>query len=199
MHYYVPFKNISKESPSLTLHKNSKNIDLSNLGNLNTTVFVQDAFPEITNRNIKPTDLMDFDNYLVVNKTLLDHLLEKDAKINYEVACFITKNDTCHEDYWIIKPTKTRNIISLEKSEYTVKVIDKDHPFLDRYKFTKIKKSNDKIEDHVFICAYLKVLCISQDTLEFIQRNKLEGLSFLEIENFDFWKTTDIHEDHIII
>jgi hypothetical protein len=199
MHYYIPFKSIDNEYPSLILHEISKNIDLSDLGNLNTTVFVQDAFPEITNRNIKPTDLMDFDNYLVVNKTLLDHLLEKDAKINYEAACFITKDNTYHEDYWIIKPTKTRNIISLEKSEYTIKVIDKDYPFPDRYRFTKITKSNDKVEDHIFVCSYLKVLCISQDTLEFIKRNKLKGLSFLEIENFDFWKTTDIHEDHINI
>jgi hypothetical protein len=73
MHYYAPFKSIDNEYPSLMLHKNSKNIDLSDLGNLNTTVFVQDTFPEMTNRNIKPTDLMDFDNYLVVNKTLLDY------------------------------------------------------------------------------------------------------------------------------
>jgi hypothetical protein len=181
------------------LHKNSRNIDLDDIGNLNTTVFIQDAFPEIKNRHIEPTDLMDHVNHLVINKILLDYFTQKEANIGYEPACFITKDDTYYEDYWIIEPKTEREIISLEKSEFTVDIIDKNYPFLNDYYFTKIIKSDIKIQDPIFTCKYLNVICINQETLEFIQKNKLKGLSFLEIEKYETWKTVEKHEDHIII
>jgi hypothetical protein len=199
MKYYIPFKEIKKSTPMLSLSKSSKNIKIKDIGKLNSTVFVEDSYKEL-NKSLSPSPIMTLNVALVVNEKIKNFITEIDATINIEQACYIKSDNEYIEDYWVITPSINKSVIDLEKSVFDVTVIDEDMPSLNMYDFEKIVVNKEiRLNTIFFREPYLRDLVITEEFLNFLRENKLTGLSFMDIENYEDWKTVEHHEDHIII
>jgi hypothetical protein len=199
MKFYIPFRELNPKNPRIKLNKRSKNVKLKNIGSLNTTIFIEDSYKE-SNKSLNPSPIMNLDTALVVNEKIKNFIKERDPTINYEQACYIKSEDEFIDDYWIIRPNTKQSIIDLEESKFDLDVIDEEMPSLNMYYFDEIIVKKDiELKTIFFTEPHLRRLVITEEFLIFLQKNNLNGLSFLEIEKYETWKTVEKHEDHIII
>jgi hypothetical protein len=199
LRYYIPFRERKKTTPVITLNKNSKNINISDIGSLNTTIFIEGAYKD-RQGELSPRPLMTLDYALIIDKKTREFIEKKKYEYNIEQACYIKNKDKYFEDYWIITPTIRESVVDLEKSIYHKDIIIEGIPPLDMYDFEEIVIREDKdVNAGIFKDPYLSEIVISEEFFNFIFDNRLTGLSFLEIRNYEEWKTTEPHKDHIII
>jgi hypothetical protein len=197
--FYIPFRELKSSNPKIKLSKRSENIKLKDIGSLNTIIFIEDSYKK-DNKSLDPSPIMKLDTALVVNEKIKNFIKERDPTINYEQACYIKSEDEFIGDYWIIRPNTKQSIIDLEESKFDLDVIDEEMPSLNMYYFDKIIVKKDiELKTILFTEPYLRRLVITEEFLRFLQKNRLNGLSFLEIEKYETWKTVEKHEDHIII
>jgi hypothetical protein len=197
--FYIPFRDLKSSNPKIKLSKKSENIKLRDIGSLNTIIFIEGSYKK-DNNSLDPSPIMNLDTALVVNEKIKNFIIDRDSAINYEQACYIKSEVEFIDDYWIIRPNTKQSIIDLEKSKFDLDVIDEEMPSLNMYYFDEIivKKDID-LKTILFTEPYLRRLVITEEFLNFLQKNNLNGLSFLEIEKYETWKTVEKHEDHIII
>ena len=199
MKYYVPFRTPRSDIPSITLHKNSENFEISEVGDKNNPIFIEEAYKKSNNNFSSPPDLMIFDNFIFSNSKLKDHLCSKKYNIKYQESIFIDNSKKYHEDYWAIVPTDIIDIIDTKSSSIELTFeLDSNNPLYNDYLFESIivdKKKTKGIQP-IFIEPYTKEIVIEESILEFIKENKLTGLSFIDITKFQphkmFKKNNDI-------
>jgi len=199
MKYYVPFRTLKNKSPSITLHRNSENFVINEVGDTDNPVFIEEAYKKSNNNSSSPPDLMIFDNCLFSNSTLKNYLCSKKYNIKYQESIFIDNSKKYHEDYWAIVPTDIIDIIDTKSSimELTFE-LDSNNPLYNDYLFESIIVDIKKTKgiQPIFIEPYTKEIVIEESILEFIKENKLTGLSFIDITKFQphkmFKKNNDI-------
>jgi hypothetical protein len=191
---FIPFRALDPKNPSLTLHKNSENIEIENLSN-NNIVFITEAY----DRKLKPTDLMIFENIIFATESLLEHIDKKEVSINR--AVYIDHNDNYYEDYYAIRPLNTISLVDYENSEYTHLLIDEDDPEDHEYNYYKFKKivvdPNIEKTPSIFYEPGIKNIVITEDVLNSIKLKNLKGFSFLRIEDYQESKTFQENDDII--
>lgn len=198
MNYYIPFRTLDKKFPSITLHKNSENFDTEDTGKTSNDVFFEDAYKKTKDKFSTPPGAMIFDNSLIVIQEAKDFFKNN---VSIQPATFIDNDNKYHENYWLIKPSTYYSAISLDKSDYEITfILDSNEPLFNTYEFGKIvtfKETNNS--PSIFIDTYLKLLVIDESILEEFKKQKISGLSFLNIEAFKFSKMFQENNDIINI
>jgi hypothetical protein len=90
LRYYIPFRERKKTTPAITLNKNSKNINISDIGSLNTTIFIEGAYKD-RQGELSPTLLMTLDYALIIDKKTREFIEKKKYEYNIEQAFYIKK------------------------------------------------------------------------------------------------------------
>jgi hypothetical protein len=193
---FVPFRALDPKNPSLTLHKNSENIEIENISS-NTVVFITEAY----DRKLKPTDLMIFENTIFATESLLEYIDKKEVSINR--AVYIDHNNNYYEDYYAIRPLNTISLVDYDNSEYTPLLIDEDDPDDHEYNYYKFKKivvdpNIEKIPS-IFYEPGIKNIVITESVLNSIKLTNLKGFSFLRIEDYQERKIFQENDDIIKI
>jgi hypothetical protein len=200
--FYIPFRSLEKEIPSITLHRNSENFEINEVGDTLNPIFIEEAYKKSNNNFSSPPDLMIFDNCIFSNSKLKDHLCSKKYNIKYQESIFIDNSKKYHEDYWAIVPTDIIDIIDTKSSSIELTFeLDSNNPLYNDYLFESIivdKKKTKGIQP-IFIEPYTKEIVIEESILEFIKENKLTGLSFIDITRFQPYKMFKKNNDIINI
>ncbi|MBT3146680.1 imm11 family protein [Neptunomonas phycophila] len=198
MKYYVPFRTLRSDIPSITLHRNSENFDTEDTRNTSNDVFFEEAYKKTRDKFSAPPEAMIFDNSLIVIQEVKEIFKNN---VSIQPATFIDNDNKYHEKYWLIKPSTYYSAINLEKSDYEITfILDSNEPLFNTYEFEKIVTFKEKKNSPaIFIDTYLKLLVIDESILEEFKKQKISGLSFLNIEAFKFSKMFQENDDIISI
>jgi len=118
MKYYVPFRTLRSDIPSITLHKNSENFDTDDTGVTSNEIFFEEAYKRSANNFTNPPDLMIFDDAIFAKDLVKNFVELNDKTVSFQPATFIDNQGKYHEEYWIIKPTIYTSVIDLNDSKY---------------------------------------------------------------------------------
>ena len=198
MKYYVPVRTLRSDIPSITLHRNSENFDTEDTGKTSNDVFFEDAYKKTKDKFSTPPGAMIFDNSLIVIQEAKDFFKNN---VSIQPATFIDNDNKYHENYWLIKPSTYYSAINLDKSDHEITfILDSNEPLFNTYEFEKIVTFKEtKNLPSIFIDTYLKLLVIDESVLEEFKKQKISGLSFLNIEAFKFSKMFQENDDIINI
>jgi len=150
--------------------------------------FFEDPYNKGNKKFDMPPDLMTDNEVIVCSEIFFEFLKENTNDIKFQEAVFIDNNNKYHEEYWVIFPTKTIEVIDMDHSLFTIEHRSRNNnPYRNTYNFEKIvlnRNSNNHISNIIFYEPFIKEIVLNRKAIEFITENKLKGFSFLEIQDY---------------